>query len=408
MLTKIPKGKDLSGFESYTLGSDPMQKAVLPGSGATPRLKGAKQLREEVLDRGLCTGCGMCLGLCPYLQEMGENVAMISDCQGETGRCYAVCPRTDTNLDELRQTLSSSWAKGNRDFDLGPFLSVHMSRALDPEVRERSQYGGTVSALVRFGLHTGRLDAALLTRWTDEPGESLLPGPMVAKSPAEVLAASGSKYTACPTLKILDQTLRESAGRLGVVGRPCQILALRKRMRLEDPSFAPERVALSIGLFCMWSLSYRETRRWLEPALGNRRIEKIDIPKGRFVVQTAEGPVELAHEELLRHTRESCRRCFDFTAELADVSVGSTEWKEDWNTLIVRTEAGRDLTAAAAAEGWIELAPFPAERERLLREAAFNKKKRVLESLEQEALSSGRESYLRISQEERQYFRKPS
>jgi len=371
-----------------------------------PARKGAKDLRHEVLDRGLCTSCGMCLGLCPYLEELGEHVAMISDCKGEQGRCYEICPRADTDLDELRRSLSDSWGEGAPDYDLGPFRYLRMSRARDSAVRGKGQYGGTVTALVLFGLQAARIDAALLTRWSGDSGDPLLPGPVVARTRQEVLAAAGSKYTACPTLKVLDQTVREVARRLCVVGRPCQILALRKRLRLEDPGFSPDRVALAVGLFCMWSLSYREFRRWLEPALGGNRIERIDIPKGSFVVDTDRGRVELPHGDLLKHTREACRRCYDFTAELADLSVGSTEWKDDWNTLIVRTDAGRALVEAAAAEGWIELEPFPPERERLLREAAFNKKKRVLELLGQEAREYGREPYLRISKNEQDYFLK--
>jgi len=77
-------------------------KNPTPESSPPPG-KGPRELREEVLDAGLCTVCGMCLGLCPYLEEMGENVTFISDCRGDQGRCYAVCPRTDTDLDTLRR-----------------------------------------------------------------------------------------------------------------------------------------------------------------------------------------------------------------------------------------------------------------------------------------------------------------
>ncbi len=91
--------------------------------------KGPKDLRKEVLDAGLCTGCGMCLGLCPYLEEMGENVAFISDCRGDQGRCYAVCPRTDTDLDALRRLTIPD---RQTDFVLGPYESVWMARAKEP------------------------------------------------------------------------------------------------------------------------------------------------------------------------------------------------------------------------------------------------------------------------------------
>jgi coenzyme F420-reducing hydrogenase beta subunit len=84
--------------------------------------------------------------------------------------------------------------------------------------------------------------------------------------------------------------------------------------------------------------------------------------------------------------------------------VGSTEWKDDWNTLIVRTETGRAFLDAAVGQGWIEVEPFPEDRLRLLKEASFNKKRRVLEELEQQAKKNGIEPYLKISQEEKEFL----
>jgi coenzyme F420-reducing hydrogenase beta subunit len=121
-------------------------------------------------------------------------------------------------------------------------------------------------------------------------------------------------------------------------------------------------------------------------------------------VETDEGLLDLDHDKVRSHSRETCRSCYDFTSELADLSVGSTEWKEDWNTLIVRTDAGRSFVEAAVRQGWIEREPFPEERLRLLREASFNKKQRVLEQIEQDARMRGTDPYLRLSQEEREFF----
>jgi coenzyme F420 hydrogenase subunit beta len=384
-----------------------MDKQSRNGNPDAAPAKGAKDLREEVLDAGLCTSCGMCLDLCPYLEEMGENVAMISDCRGDTGRCYAVCPRTDTDLDQLREAFFPSWADSAPDYVLGPHRSVWMARSRNAAVRELAQYGGTVSALSLFGLDSGRIDAALLTNWSEDPEEPHLTRPWLAKTPKEVLASAGSKYTACPTLRILDSTLRNEAEKLLVVARPCQVLALRKRMRLDDPTFARDHVALTLSLFCMWSLSYREFRKWVGPLLGTEKISRIDIPPGKFVAQTDRETVELPHDEARERSRETCRVCYDFTGELADLSVGSTEWKEDWNTLIVRSEAAAGFVEAAAEQGFIELEPFPEERIHLLREAAFNKKKRVLEALEQDRKQKNKEPYLRISQEEKDFFLAP-
>ncbi len=366
-----------------------------------PSGKGPGELREEVLDAGLCTVCGMCLGLCPYLEEMGENVAFISDCRGDQGRCYAVCPRTATDLDALRKL---SVPDRQTDFVLGPHAAVWMARARDEEIRANAQYGGTVTALALFAIETGRADTALLTAWSQDPEEPHGTSPLVAKTREQVLSASGSKYTAGPTLKVLDGILQEEGGRVLVVGRPCQVMALRKRMQIEDPSFPAKQIGLVVGLFCMWSLSFREFEKMIRPVTGDNKLNRIDVPQGRFVVETDRETVDLDHDTVRSRSREACRSCFDFTSELADLSVGSTEWKDDWNTLIVRTEAGRAFLEAAVEQGRIEVEPLPEERLRLLREASINKKRRVLEQLEAESARKGVEPYLRIPQEEKDFI----
>ena len=363
-------------------------------------LKGPKELQDEVLASGRCTACGLCLGLCPYLDELGENVAFISACKGEEGRCYAICPRTLTDLDALRERHFPGQAA---DPLLGPYQSIWMARAKGDAIRQAGQYGGTISALAVFGLEGGRLDSALLTQWASDSDMLYLPEPVLAKTAEQVLAAAGSKYTACPTLKRLDQALAEEAKKLLIVSRPCQVLALRKRMAIDDKTFPQKRIALIFGLFCMWSLSYRPFRKMMADHHQTARPLRIDIPKGRFVIETDQDRLELPHDALRQISREACQSCYDFTSELADLSVGSTEWKDDWNTLIVRSDRGKEYIEAAVEQGYIELAPFPEERFQLLREAAFDKKKRVLELLQQEE-QQGRESYLKISEKEKEYF----
>ncbi len=75
---------------------------------------------------------------------------------------------------------------------------------------------------------------------------------------------------------------------------------------------------------------------------------------------------------------ESCSYCPDMTSEFADLSVGVVEGRPDWNTLIVRTERGRDLFETACREGWLLREELPPDNLAHLRWAAGNKKQRAL------------------------------
>jgi coenzyme F420 hydrogenase subunit beta len=291
------------------------------------------------------------------------------------------------------------------DYLLGTNRGVFMSQAAAAKTVERGQYGGTVSALLAHGLKAGTIDGAIVAG--DSPRYPLLPEPILARTPEEVLAAAGSKFSACPSLAILDKSVKECE-KLAVVCRPCQAIALRKRIacqaialrkRIACEPEVGERVALIVGIFCMWALDYKKVARHLGERIDLDKTRKIDIPYNRFVVTTTEGEKELPFEPIREMRRSTCDLCYDFTAELADLSVGSTEWKDDWNTAILRTERGERAARAAEADGVLEIEPLPAKRIELLRKAAGDKKKRVLGALARPECPVG--DYLVLGEAER-------
>ncbi|MBI2529437.1 MAG: Coenzyme F420 hydrogenase/dehydrogenase, beta subunit C-terminal domain [Candidatus Rokubacteria bacterium] len=349
---------------------------------------GPRDLQARVLETGLCTACGACLGHCPYLKTLGERVAFIHPCPLPEGRCFEVCPRAALDPDRLDAQLAGA---GPADPLLGPHLALHFARALDPEVKRRGQYGGVTTALTLFALGAGAAEAALLTGGSP----TAAPHPVVARDRATALAAAGTKYSACATLAPLAPLLREGSAPLAVVGRPCQVAALRK---LEARGEGGHRLALVIGVFCFWALTppfYRflASRADLAPAT------KMDIPKeGGVVFSVNGGAVRIPLDQVRPFIRPACQSCFDPTAEWADLAVGSTEYDPDWNTLVVRTARGQALVDGAVAAGALEVTPYPAERIPILRAAVRGKKIRVLAALE---AGRAEAAYLEISPERR-------
>ena len=187
---------------------------------------------------------------------------------------------------------------------------------------------------------------------------------------------------------------------LGAVGRPCQVTALRKLQ--QQPGQAGDKVALVIGLFCFWSLGPDFYRFLRQRGLGGATA--MDIPIDGVMVTTGEGIVGLATEEIRPFIKPACNLCYDPLAELGDVAVGSTEFDDSWNTLLVRSTVGKDLVNRAVGAGMLEVRPYPAERLPLLRRAVFNKRQRVLAAL---AAESGGTGYLRLGEAERSYYAKP-
>ena len=328
---------------------------------------GPRDLAQKVLDPGLCTLCGACLGLCPHLAVGRDRVVRSFDCGRETGRCYAVCPVAAVREAPLPDAAGAP---------LGQVRSASWSRAGNADVRAVGQYGGTVSALLVHLLETGRVAAARVAGPPSSPAFPLRPSATWARNREEVLAAAGTRYVPRPGAEMRPGTWPEP---VAFVGRPCEIRGLRRRLEV-DPEAAS--VAIFIGLLCTWALDHdllvAYLRRHLDPA------ETWTMEMGRenlLVVRTQGSPLTFPLSEIRLLAREACRACADFSAEAADVSVGSTEDDPTWNSLLVRTEAGEAVVEAAVAAGALEVRPMPAERLEALEVAAARARARAAEVL---------------------------
>ncbi|MHA1350665.1 MAG: Coenzyme F420 hydrogenase/dehydrogenase, beta subunit C-terminal domain, partial [Promethearchaeota archaeon] len=71
-------------------------------------------------------------------------------------------------------------------------------------------------------------------------------------------------------------------------------------------------------------------------------VKKFDVSKGQFYVYKKDGTVkQVSIGKTKQFTWSSCHFCKDFSAELADISVGSAgTFSNDWNSVILRTDIG--------------------------------------------------------------------
>jgi len=360
--------------------------------------KGPQELQREVADRKLCARCGACLGMCPYRATHECRIVVLDECNLSQGRCYAFCPRASVDLDELSQTLFGVRSAGDA---LGVFRRIVMARAGSDATRARAQHGGTVSALVSFALREGWIESAVLT----STGERLQPGGTVVRDEAGVLACAGSNFVASPTLQAFHEEAAGETQRIGVVATPCQALALAKmRASPIENGNRIEKLKLVVGIFCTWALRYRDFVEFLEQRTQLAGITKVDVPPPpaeEFTVYTGSSSVAIPLDEVRGFVRDSCGLCLDLTAELADVSVGSAEGVDGWNTLIVRSETGSKLIEAAVAGGALETAALPEESRAHLEQAALAKKRRALQRIIDRTGSAEDLLYLTMSDEAR-------
>jgi coenzyme F420 hydrogenase subunit beta len=340
--------------------------------------KGLRELQEEVLETGLCAYCGACAGACPYLVSYKGRIVILDNCTIPEPQCYEYCPRTDTDIEAVSQHIFSEAYSYN---ELGTVKRVLMARSTDQHIRERAQYGGTVTTLLSFALAEGLIDSAILTKMSPDK----LPIAFLARSKKEILQGAGSNFIACPVLEALNQIPEDSTDTLGIVATPCQILALSK-MKKNPPQNRADiaNVNLVIGLFCTWALCLDTFHGFLKENCDLSQVIKFDIPPppaNRFDIYTKSGNISFPLEQIREFIMTTCNYCLDMTAEFADISVGSVEGIEGWNTVLVRTDAGIELIDLAIARGIVETRDLPDQNLAHLKTAALNKKKTALKNI---------------------------
>jgi coenzyme F420 hydrogenase subunit beta len=342
------------------------------------KTKGMGELFKEVIDKGLCTLCGACIGDCPYTVFYHGKIRMLDFCNREEGHCYEYCPRTHTDLDEISNKLLGVPFDGA---EIGTVKDVFMARSKDAKVRSQAQYGGTVTTLLLLALESGLINVAITTKTSDEK----LPESCMAHSAAEVMAGAGSSYMAYPVLEALNRTPKDSTDKLGIVVTPCQAIALAK-MRLNPPAQrnSLDNLRLSIGLFCTWALAYDRFYEFLKNNVDLTKVKKFDIPPppaNKFDVYMGQEIKSFPLDEVRKYRMATCAYCLDMTAEFTDISVGSVEGVEGWNTVIVRTQRGMDIIAEAKKKGKLDIKDLPDQSLAHLKEAALIKKARAVQEI---------------------------
>jgi coenzyme F420 hydrogenase subunit beta len=338
--------------------------------------KGCKELVGEVIETGLCALCGACTGSCPYFAYYNGRIALLDNCtRTDEAQCYEYCPRTFTDMNEISQTIFGTPYK---EYEIGAVKEVIIARTTNKTIQEKAQYGGAVTTLLSLAITQGLIDDAILTRTSDDKS----PATLLAKNIDDVLQCAGSSYMACPVLEQLNNLPKDSNSKLGIVATPCQVLSLAK-MKSQRPQnrVSIDNVKLVIGLFCTWALSPDKFHRFLKDNLDLSQVKKFDIPPppaNRLDVYTSKNVISFPLEQVRKYTMPTCSYCLDMTSEFADISIGSVEGMEGWNTIIIRTDAGAELIKLAKDQKKLQIQNLPESNLQHLKEAALVKKRRAL------------------------------
>ena len=328
-----------------------------------------KELYEEVIETGLCTGCAGCVVTCPhdvigYEHEEGKYIPFhieeelgLDNCiHGEKGctTCTRACPR----FRKWEESADMHLFGRTREPDemSGIWRQLLLTRAVDTEEHSKGQDGGFVSAMLIWLLKNDYIDGALVSGVEDD--DKWKAKPAVVTNREEVLATAGSRYTYCANPLALPEAKEKGLSRLALVGMGCQtssppVMWDRKAGKVSKPFL------FTIGLLCsktfddaifpeLFEVKYR---------LKKEDMVKMNI-KVAFQIWMKDGSFhEIDLKECHGWTRTGCKNCPDFAAEHSDIATGGIGKDNDWTLTIVRTELGEEVIKRMIADNVIIARP---------------------------------------------------
>jgi coenzyme F420 hydrogenase subunit beta len=358
---------------------------------------------ENVVESGLCCGCGACAGLAPADYAMVDHVddgLRPQRCAGAgpaldkaTAReLVGVCPGVELVLDR------ANFADGidpELCDEFGPVLGVWEGGASDQAVRYQGSSGGVITALAAFGLASGRAYGVVHVRARrDQP---LRNETVLSTTVEDVRRAAGSRYApASPAEGI--SLIERADGPCVFIGKPCDVAAVHRAQRVRPD--LDRNIELTIALFCAGTPTMRGTLEMLR-AMGVQDPAEVTSLRyrgngwpGRPTASVRGGDADhadhvqlrIAGGEALRETERSlsyeeawgdilthhkqwrCKICPDHTGEFADIAVGDpwdippTDREAGRSLVVARTERGAAWIAAAQAAGAVDLVRVPNAR----------------------------------------------
>lgn len=355
-----------------------------------------KDLVSNVVEGGLCHGCGACVTAIPAAEGVmaitGPGFARplfkraLTD--GEEGTFTAVCSGYSLEQSSNDRLYDDIW---------GPLVSVEVGHALDDEVRYEGSSGGVISALAIHLLESGQVDFVLHTKAS--PVDPLGNVTVRSASREEVVSAAGSRYAPSSPLADLEACLREGR-RFAFIGKPCDVAALR-RMAVRDPRI-DQLIPVKLSFFCAGVPSRTGAQQVLK---------KLETPEEEVVSFAFRGRGWPGLTRAVRHDgREAtmdynaswgsilsrnlqfrCKICPEGVGEFADVVCADAWYGKDGypdfaerdgrSLVIARTAEGRRLLDSAKAGQRLNLDPLDAGEIRLMQPYQYDRRRGVLARL---------------------------
>jgi 3,8-divinyl protochlorophyllide a 8-vinyl-reductase (ferredoxin) len=236
----------------------------------------------------------------------------------------------------------------SRDLDApnDVYFGVHQSMMAARKTKpiEGAQWTGIVSAIAIEMLNRGMVEGVVCVQNTKE--DRFGPMPIIARTPADILAARVNKPTLSPNLSVLEQIEQSGLKRLLVIGVGCQIQALRA----VEKNLGLDKLYV-LGTPCVDNVTRAGLQKFLDTTSRspNTVVYYEFMQDFKVHFKHEDGSTEtvpffgLKTNQLKDVFAPSCMSCFDYVNSLADLVVGYMGAPFGWQWTVVRNNTGQEM-----------------------------------------------------------------
>ena len=348
------------------------------------------QTLEQIVELGLCHGCGACASALPEvrmeLQKPGFLRPEAKDSKAiPRSAAQAVCSGIALEHDGVEADYHPLW---------GPIRRLATGHATDPETRYRGSSGGVLSALQIFLVERGEVDFVLST--SADPHDPIGTATTTRAERKDILGAAGSRYAPSSPLADLERHLARGK-RFAFVGKPCDVASLR-RMARHDPRI-DRLIPYKLAFFCAGVPS----RKGTVEVLSSLETREEDVERFQYrgdgwpgmarVVRKDGSDASMTYNDswgkiLNRHLQFRCKICPDGTGEFSDIACADAWYGKDGypdfterdgrSLIVARTEAGERLLELAEQAGALATEPLAVEEIEAMQPYQANRKRNSL------------------------------
>ena len=191
-------------------------------------------LKNNVIDAGLCTHCGTCVGLNEKILEFEETSfgplpRLIVDVQLNVNTYYA-CPGKGVPYPTLFKFFNTN---EKQNYLSGNVINTWIGYSKNETLRMNSASGGVITSTLLFLLKKNLIDGAVVLKSGSPEAQHAMA--IIATTEKEIIESAQSVYMPIPVNNILAKT-KKFEGKLGFVGLPDQVASIRMLQMLKDPS----------------------------------------------------------------------------------------------------------------------------------------------------------------------------